>query len=155
MSAKAGDYLIAPWYFDFPETIYAKSSNNFFLGQLEPGLVNANGPTSRNRAWLYSPSSNNLNYEKPRDFSGLVQVSLDFSLGWTGGSNNQNTEVPSLLLEDVVSEVLQLTSVQNWGSGIVYNGAYSCNKGVVTESTSSKGSFQQTVLFRLTFQRDV
>lgn len=156
MQSKASQYRLAPWTLDFPADIYSKSSNNFFLGQLEPRLTIASGPTSRNKAWLYVPSSNNLNYEKPRDFSGTVQVALDFSLEWLAGANSQNTEVPSLLLEDVVSEVLQAWRVQNWGSGVVYNGAFSCQRGAVSEAAENgSGSFQQTVLFRMLFQRGV
>lgn len=156
MQSKASGYRITPWTLDFPADIYAKSSNNFFLGQLEPRLTTASGPTSRNKAWLYVITANNLNYQKPTDFSGTIQVALDFSLEWLAGANSQNTLAPGLLLEDVVSEILQPWRVQNWGSGVVYNGAFSCQHGVVSESgESGKGSFQQAVLFRFTFQRDL
>jgi hypothetical protein len=152
MDEKAGDYRLLPWHLEFPETIYGYSTRNFFLGQMNPELVAEQGPVGHNRAWLYVSGTDNLNIEKPADFSGLLRVALDFNLEWTCSAQRQNFETPSLLLEDVVTDITQGID-QSWGSHLIYNGAYTCQRTALdVESATSTLSVRQMVFFRFTFQ---
>ncbi len=153
MQAKASAYRLPPLKLDFPPDIYSNNTNDFFLGQINPEQISDQGPVGHNRAWLYAYSSDNQNFEKPNNFSGLVRVGLDFNLEWTCSASDQNFEAPSLLLEDVVSEIVQPYNQQNWGSDVVYNGAFSCQRTMVDQSGSgTTRELRQLIMFRLVFQ---
>lgn len=153
---KAALYRLKPWTLDFPADVYGYSTKNFFLGPLNPANLADQGPVGHNRAWMYSTSTDNLNFEKPNDFSGLVRVSLDFNLEWTASASSQNFLTPSLLVEDAVSEIIQPSNQQDWGSGVVYNGEFACQRSTVEQTETGSGlSLRQIVLFKLTFQLSV
>lgn len=153
MDAKAPNYKVKPWKIEFPVDLYSNNTTNFFLGQINPEQISEQGAVGHNRAWMYAFSSDNMNYEKPSNFSGIVRVGLDFNLEWTCSGKDQNFETPSLLLEDVVSEIIQPYNSQNWGLDVIYNGAFSCQRTAVDQSQSgSTLSLRQMVLFRLAFQ---
>jgi hypothetical protein len=153
MSAKASGYQLKPWSLEFPTDLYSNNTKNFFLGQVNPEQISDQGAVGHNRGWMYVISADNQNYEKPNNFSGVVRVGLDFSLEWICSGINQNFETPSLLLEDVVSEVTQPFMDQNWGIDVVYNGAFSCQRTMVDQNESgSTLSLRQMVMFRMAFQ---
>jgi hypothetical protein len=150
---KASSYHLKPWSLEFPSDIYSKNTSNFFMGQVNPEQISDQGPVGHSRAWLYTFSSDNQNYEKPSNFSGIIRVGLDFSLEWTCSASDQNFETPSLLLEDAVSEIVQPFNTQNWGTDVVYNGAFSCQRTMVDQNSSgSTKELRQLVMFRLLFQ---
>jgi hypothetical protein len=153
IAAKSGAYRLKPYTLDFPPDIYSKNTVNFFMGQVNPEQISDQGPVGHTRAWLYTFSSDNQNYEKPSNFSGTIRVGLDFNLEWTCSASDQNFETPSLLLEDAVSEIIQPYQAQNWGTDVVYNGAFSCQRTMVDQSSSgSTKELRQLVLFRMLFQ---
>lgn len=148
----ASVYRIKPYVLDFPEDAYAESTPTFILGQFNEQTADLFGVTGLILACLYVVRSSNENFEKPNDFSGVIPVGLDFHLAWKLSEMRQNFELLSLATEDVVAELLQPLSKQNWGT-LVYDGRLSATRGVVQKD--DKGSFRQKLAFRMAFQLDI
>lgn len=147
-------YGVKPFEIEFPLNPYSKNTKSFLLGQLRPSDVDSFGATEINKLVMYVDQSSNLNLEKPRDFSGVVIVALDFHLQWKSNSMQQNLEGLSLAVEDAVAESIQGYTQQNWGAGVVYNGQFSCIRGALAVPDQGQGSLRQIVAFRLQFQID-
>lgn len=149
------EYGIKPFRIDFPTSLYGPSTKSFFLGQIPPDDITNFGASNMTKLTMFVVQSNNLNYEKPRDFSGVVQVGMDFHLEWLSSDMKQNIETVSLAVEDAVVETIQVVTVQDWGAGVIYNGAYSCIRGAVAVPEKGQGSLRQLLAFRFGFQIDV
>jgi hypothetical protein len=149
------EYGVKPFRIDFPVTLYSPSTPSFIFGQIPPEDITDFGATNANKVTMFIPQAANQNFEKPRDFSGLVTVGLDFHLEWLSSDMKQNLEAVSLAVEDAFAETVQIATIQNWGVGVVYNGAFSCTRGAIAVPEKGQGSFRQLVAFRLSFQIDV
>jgi hypothetical protein len=148
-------YGVQPFQIEFPPTAFSKSTKSFFFGQISPDEIDNIGASNISKMTMFVQSSVNKNYEKPNDFSGDVQVGLDFHLQWLSSDTKQNLESLSLAVEDAFAETIQLLELQDWGSGVIYNGAFSCIRGSIVVPDTGQGGLRQTVAFRLGFQIDI
>lgn len=152
MVAAASEYRIEPYTLEFPEDALADSTPSFIIGQFNEQTADLFSVTDFILACMYVVRSSNENFEKPNDFSGVIPVGLDFHLTWRLSEMRQNFELLSLATEDVIAELLQPLSKQNWGP-VVYDGRLSATRGTVQKD--DKGSFRQKLAFRMTFQLDI
>ena len=154
LAAVASTYNVSPFTIDFPASPYVANTKSFLLGKIPPDEIIKYGVVSTNKLSMYVDRVDNQNLEKPRNFSGVVMVRMDFHLFWGSSDMKQNFECMSLAVEDAVSETIQAYTVQNWGSSVVYNGAFSMMRGLI-ETPDGKGSLWQLLAFGLQFQIDV
>lgn len=147
-------YGVPPFTISFPVDVKANPTTSFFFVQLDPEAILDSSLAKKDFMSLFIPSSDNQNFEKPRDFSGLVEVGLDVILSFLPEEMQKgNFESKHLAVEDAVTEVLQPTGQQNWGAGVVYNGEFNCQRSVLIEGGSE--SWYQVMAWRFTFQVDI
>lgn len=155
LAAVAPSYNIKPFTLSFPATVYSANTHSVLFVKMAPDEIVSFGATDKSKLCIYVDSADNLNLEKPRSFAGLVKVALDFHLQWQSNDLKQVFEPYSLAVEDALSSVIQLVTVQNWGGGVVYNGAFSAVRGPVIAPPEGQGSLRQMLGFRLSFMVSV
>lgn len=151
----APDYGIKPFAIAFPQTLLNNGTPSFVLGKMTPEMMAVHFPSAQTKMAMYVDQAQNQNIEKPRNFSGLVAIGIDLHLQWQLSDNSQLFEPYSLAVEDVMGDVLNLANIQNWGAGVVYNGAFSIIRGPIAVPVDGQGSYRQLVGTRLTFEVSV
>ena len=142
-------YGVKPFTIDFPATAYSPNTKSFIMGQIPPDDIEDFGASNATKMTMFVVQSSNQN------FSGNVQIGVDFHLSWVSSDLKQNVEVVSLAVEDAFAETIHLRSIQDWGAGVIYNGAFSAIRGSVVVPEKGQGSLRQLLAFRLGFQIDV
>jgi hypothetical protein len=153
LSAAAATYQQEAYAIEFPDDIYSKNTLSFFRGKIHPEAIEAYGPSDATKMVMWVDVAQNQNNEKPRDFSGIVQVCLDVYLSWISNDPEQNMDSLSLMTEEAITDCIQGYTQQNWGPGVVYNGQFSCQRFAIQDV--GQGSLQQLVSFKFVFQVDV
>lgn len=150
MEIVSPSYNLDPLLLEFPDTIYDENTLSVVLGKLPPTLIEEMGVTQLSKVCIYPDGIVNNNFEKPRDFSGVVQIGLDFYLEWAQGCIKQNFSTMYLLLEDVLLDTFSLIEEQNYGPQIVYNGDFNLRPSPLQEGQQS--SYRQLASLRMTFE---
>ena len=134
----------------FPDTVMSKPTTSFLLGNLNEAEIEQGGISKTNRLVLWAAGAVDSKDEKMRDFAGSVVIRLDAYISWyTTNVHTQNFEALSMAVEAAVAECIQPYSIANWGSGVVYSGQFSCQRGPVEEN-GDKGT-RQRLSFQMTF----
>lgn len=150
-SVAESEYNVKPFTIQWPGSLYESGTNSFVLGKVDPEDIDTFGTTGITKVTMFVDKADNQNFEKPRDFSGMVQIGLDFHLGYLSSDMRQNFEAMMLAVEDAVAQVIQPFSQQNWGAGVVYNGAFSAIRGMVYVPKQGQGAVRQLLAIRLAF----
>lgn len=139
-----------PFTITFPATVMDKPTTSFLLGNLSETEIEDGGISKTNRLVLWAAGAVDTKDEKMRDFAGSVVIRLDAYISWyTTNVNTQNFEALSMAVEAAVAECVQPYSIANWGSGVVYSGQFSCQRGPV-EANGDRGT-RQRLSFQMTF----
>lgn len=140
-----------PFVVDFPLSITDKPTTSFLLGKLSEADIDACGIVRPSFMVLWCDGLADTKNEKMRDFAGTVIVRLDLYITWPASANvNQmNFEALRLACESAVAECIQPYQLDNWGTGVVYNGDFSCGMGDV-EAIGDSG-WRQRLSFRFSF----
>lgn len=154
LSGVSGTYGIQPFKIEFPNNPYAAPTKSFLFGQLRKEDILESGIIKFPLVTMYVADSTNQNEEKPRDFSGVVRIGIDFFLSWLRGNVDKvNFEAMSMAVEDALAQVIQPWDAQNWGAGVIYNGAFSLQRSPLEMAGTE--SWLQVLGLRLAFQVDV
>lgn len=148
-------YNVKPFVLAWPTTPYSGNTPTVIFGQFTADNIEPTGVTGIDRLVIYVPSTDNLNFEKPRDFSGNVMVVCDFHIGWKTSDTKQPFESMTLAIEDALCESIQLMTQQNWGPGVVYNGKFKYIRSTIAKPQEGQGSLRQVASFRLDFMVNV
>ena len=111
---------------------FSQSSVNFSQAQIEPDLLEVSGMVKFPFTCLYTLESAETNTQKFNQFSGVVRSILEINLSWAGIRGMPNFEQYCNCLEDVVLDVYNRTTNQNWPNPLVYNGQIQCKRGAVS-----------------------
>ena len=108
---------------------FTAASQNFYFDQIDSEMLEQSGTIRYPFACLYILESAQTNEQKFTQFSGSVRCILEVNLSWTPVRGTQNREIYSNCIEDVVVDVINRLSNQNWGKPLVYNGQIQCKRG--------------------------
>lgn len=150
-NAAPGYNVTKPYVIEFPTTLYYPNTRSFIFGKLNPDDVGDYGVADITRMCMYPVDVDNQNIEKPRDFSGVVRCGIDFHIQWKEVGNKINFISLALLTEDALLQVFNLNSVQNWGTGVVYNGDFRFAYGGVSVP-DEQASWRQLCTLTMAFE---
>lgn len=148
-------YNIKPYAIEWPVDPYHYGTDTFIFGKVPIDLIDSFGTVGLTKAAMFIDRTDNLNLEKPRDFSGVVNVGIDFHLGFLSSDMKQNFEALGLATEDAMAQVIQPYAQQNWGGGVVYNGSFVAARGAMDVPAKGQGAIRQLLAFRLQFMINV
>ena len=143
--ANAPNYGLSP---NFIEVDWTGQSQNFFLAQVDPALLEGTGILKYPFVCLYIKESGNTNDQKFSQFSGVVRCVLEVQLSWRPIKGLQNHEAYANCVEDVVYDVINRLENQDWGKPLVYNGGIQCKRGPLLFGAQN---FKQAVGFSMLF----
>lgn len=127
------------------------TSNNFYIAQIDPQLLEETGIIKYPFACLYTKESSFTGDQRFTQFSGIVRCILEVNLSWISIRGLQNHESYVNCVEDVVFDVINRTANQNWGKPLTYNGGIQRKSGPLRFGAQN---FVQTVGFSMLFQVD-
>lgn len=110
---------------------FSGTSQNFFLGQLDPDELEQSSPFKYPMACLYSIESQSTQIQKFNKFSGAVRAVLDCYVTWKSAKVIQNFDRYASIVEDTIVDVINRERNQNWPYPVVYNGNLHVKKGPV------------------------
>ena len=133
----------------FVQLDFSSTSKNFLLSQVDPALIDETGILTYPFACLYIKESAQTNTQKFNQFSGQIRAILEVNLSWTNIKGLQNTEAYCNCVEDVVIDVMNRTTNQNWPFPVVYNGMIQTKRGSVLWGSQN---FKQSIGFSMIFE---
>lgn len=130
---------------------WSANSRQFFQGALGPDDIDESTPSQYPMVMLYSISSANRNLQKFTEFSGLVNIGLDFHLTWKDARVLAAFDDLGDAVEDAVFATLNARAAQTWNAPIAYNGDLAASRARLEMA----GEFwRQTIAFRSSFEVD-
>jgi hypothetical protein len=148
----AGIIAQAPLYglpTNFIQLDWSPTSQNFFFDQIDPDSVEATGIISYPGACLYVDESFQTGVQKFTKFSGTILIVFEVWLSWVPMKEMQLRENYSNCVEDVVVDVINRVSSQNWGFPLVYNGMMRCKRG---QTRFGAQNFKKKLSFSMVFE---
>ncbi len=132
----------------FAQIDWSPQTQNFFLAQVNPDLLEQTSIFKYPLACLYTLESGQTGEQRFTQFSGIVRCVFELYLSWKAIKGLQNHEAYANCVEDVVYDVINRVENQNWGKPLVYNGNIQCRRGPLQFAAEN---WRQRVAFSMMF----
>lgn len=145
-ASQAVQYSISP---TFVQIDWSAQSQNFFFAQLGPDMLEQSSIFRYPLAFMYIGESAQIGTQKFAKYSANVRCVFELYLSWKNMKALQNYEKYTNCVEDVVVDVINRESNQNWGKPLVYNGNIQCKRAPVVFGAEN---FRQRMGFAMLFE---
>jgi hypothetical protein len=134
---------------DFIKLDFGTKSANFFLGQVDPTILEESGIINFPMACLYILEYQQTNSQKFSGISGIVRCVLDVYNSWTKITGLQNFDKYAHCVSSVVLGIINRQDNQVWTQPVTYNGNIQVKRGPVTLGGKN---YVQQVSFSMIFE---
>jgi hypothetical protein len=128
---------------------WSEGSSGFCFDQIDPADLDKSGLATYPFVCLYILDSLQAGLQKFAQFSGPIRCVLDITLSWNSMNGVYNRESYSCCVEDVVFDIINRVSNQNWGEPLVYNGVIQCRRA---PTVFGANNWRKRLTFSMTFE---